>query len=460
MGYPAYSYLQHPASLEMPPEPSYPQHNGLGRQPGHNSAHYQMNSYLVHRSNKDEMHSSLVVPAGQRYPRTPAMYRQQPYQHSTVYSEYLESHAAQAYGTPSPASSYTEIPPPNYDECVRPHSGRSQYLAGRPSPSRSSPPGSSSSLPGRAPSPPFTGKLAKPVAIPATQASLGSPFLRAYPPVLSHFDISRDTFLQFLDGLNRAAVASPPLQVLGLAGNIVSMVPLHTTQIVGGALNGTAMIGTVAVSKGRVEMTLRQANKEIFAPKGLNVQIAKLDALAVMAKMPILGADGKVDKNVPILKSIANGVDNPNMPAQHRRIRALEPWLERLEVVDLPAVEQSANLLGKMHAFASERQRKKEEEKLSKDRAKHEKDWKKDGKKAEREYDQKMRHLEREEKMARRRGDEDKLGRIEDKRDRLQEKFEGNMGGCVQGGSKAEEKLMRKIYFLTVTNAATGQAIA
>lgn len=257
-------------------------------------------------------------------------------------------------------------------------------------------------------------------------------------------------FLQFLDGLNRAAVASPPIQVLGLAGNIVSMVPLHTAQIVGGAVNTAAKIGTVAVSKGRVEAHLREANRDIFGPKGLKAEIAKLSALAVMAKMPILGPDGKVDKNLPLLQDLED--DTLTLPAQHRRVQALEKWIEKLEVLDLPTAEQSSNPISKMHASASERQRRKEEEKLVKDRSKAEKDWKKDSKKLEREYNKKMRELERDENRARKKGDEEKLDKIGDKMDRVQEKFGTKMNGGI-GGNKAEEKLLRKIYFLTVTNA-------
>ena len=68
--------------------------------------------------------------------------------------------------------------------------------------------------------------LDKPIAIPSTTSILGSPFLRAYPTALQSFDILPKQFLEFLDSLNVVMVKSPPLQVLGLAGTVVSFCAL------------------------------------------------------------------------------------------------------------------------------------------------------------------------------------------------------------------------------------------
>ncbi|KZZ92833.1 hypothetical protein AAL_05865 [Moelleriella libera RCEF 2490] len=355
-----------------------------------------------------------------------------PHGHMPRHDLYAQRHISSGQSSPM---SHADIAPPTYFESVQISSGEltpsslaSSSTSRQRIPVASPPP--SLSLPG---------KLPKPVAIPATHAKIGSPFLRAYPPILSNFDISPDAFLQFLDGLNRAAVASPPIQILGLAGGIVSMVPLQTTQIVGGAINAAAKVGTAAISKGRVEMCLREANKAIFGPKGLKAAVAKLDALAVVAKMPILGPDGRVDRDAPVLQDFGDD----SMPVQHRRIRALEPWTEHLEVVDLPAIEQSSSPLGKMHAFASERQRRQEEGKLAKQRSK---ELKKNNEKADKELSK----LQKQERKARKRGNDGKLDRIEDERERLQARMDGRTESS--GASKADEKLLRKICFLIVTN--------
>jgi len=65
----------------------------------------------------------------------------------------------------------------------------------------------------------------------------------------------------FLDDLNRVAVKNSPLRVLGLASNIVSFVPLRTTQIMGGLLNAVAITSTVVVRKSRNELSLRDADR-------------------------------------------------------------------------------------------------------------------------------------------------------------------------------------------------------
>jgi len=79
-----------------------------------------------------------------------------------------------------------------------------------------------------------------------------------------------------MDDLNRVAVASASLQVLDLAGTVVGFVPLQATQMVDAALNASAKLGTVAVSKGRTELFLRDPNRTNFAPRGLKVEIGKL----------------------------------------------------------------------------------------------------------------------------------------------------------------------------------------
>lgn len=87
------------------------------------------------------------------------------------------------------------------------------------------------------------------VAIPATGHNLGAPILRAWPPALEGRGISKVDFLNLIDRLNRVTINSPPIQVFGLAGNIVSMVPLATAHIVGSAVNASAMMAGVAVRK-------------------------------------------------------------------------------------------------------------------------------------------------------------------------------------------------------------------
>ncbi|KAJ3497235.1 hypothetical protein NLG97_g2057 [Lecanicillium saksenae] len=293
------------------------------------------------------------------------------------------------------------------------------------------------------------------VAIPATSAKLGSPFLRAYPPALHNYGISREAFMRFVDQLNRAAVASPPVQVLGLVGNIVSMVPLHTAQIVGNAVNAAATVSTIVVSKGRTEMLLREANASLFKEAGLKVQVAKLDVVAKLAKIPILNAEGKVDKKSSILLPFEEGEEVQSLNAQERRVRALSTWLSRLEVEELPELDESTNMFGKMHAKVSERQREKEEKKMMKDRQKMHKDYVKDKSKEDREYEEKMgRYAAKESKLQDKGGRrvEKELRDLEKKREKLTKEHDREIRKIEKDRRKddKEEESMRKILFLVI----------
>lgn len=302
------------------------------------------------------------------------------------------------------------------------------------------------------------GKLTKAVVIPATNTALGSPFLRAYAPALSGLGISREDFLGFVDKLNRVAVASPPLQILGLAGNIVGMVPLHTAQIVGNSVNMAAKVGVAVASKGATEICLRDANKELFGPRGLKVQVAKLSAVAAITRMPILTADGKIDKKASLLQPLDDEFECATMSAQQRRINALGSYIEQLEIEDLPELGRGSNPLSRMHAAVSEKQRAKGEKKMLKERAKGQKEWTKDLEKAEKEYAKKLRELEKEESKAQGRRREKKreedLLKVKHEREKLEAKYEKELGKVEKDRVKddKEEEGFKKILFLIVTN--------
>ena len=209
------------------------------------------------------------------------------------------------------------------------------------------------------------------VAIPATGHNVGAPILRAWPPALEGRGISKVDFLNFIDRLNRVTVNSPPIQVLGLAGNIVGMVPLATAQIVGSAVNASTMVAGVAVRKGQTEMLLREVNRDMFNPLGLSVKLTKMEAVAAMARIPIVGPDGKIDKSKHILPPLDNG-DGLQQPVgvHQRRLMALQPYISPLVVEGLPDIETPSNFLSKMHGSVSARQASKEEQKMMKKREK------------------------------------------------------------------------------------------
>lgn len=291
--------------------------------------------------------------------------------------------------------------------------------------------------------------LIKPVVIPATNAKLGSPFLRAYPRGLEDYNLPPETFIRFIDNLNRVAVANPPLQVLGLAGAVTGMVPLATAQIVGNAVSFAAQVGTVAVSKGRTEVYMRQVNKEIFAPRGLKVEIAKLPAIAKMANIPILDDLGKIDKKSKLLHDVDVG-DMCSLSGQERRLTTLSQWIQPLELHSLPTIQEQKNPLSKLSQAASERARNKGEKKLIKEREKiHEESGK-----VEREYRKETIKQDKKEEKARRKKQghklEEKLEEIAKERRKIDKEYVKESGKLVKDDK--EEKAFRKLLWLVIRN--------
>ncbi|KAI1331894.1 hypothetical protein F5Y16DRAFT_359526 [Xylariaceae sp. FL0255] len=285
------------------------------------------------------------------------------------------------------------------------------------------------------------------IAIPATAATLGSPFIRAYPPVLESFNISRGSFLDFLDGLNRVAVQSPPLQVLGLAGNLVGFVPLATAQIVGTAVNLAAKVGTFAASKGGTEIYLRKANKEIFGPCGLKVETAKLEAVARLAGAPILDATGSITSDAQSLDPAAQGGN-----IGQNWLRALQPWIAPLDETRLAPVDTNTNILGKLHTMASERQRAKDEKRVGRRAGKNQKE----SDKAWEDLEKEMRKLGEEEDKARRKEHgrklEKELRKIDEDRQKAERKYEEEMAKLGEDIKKKDDKQTSKLLWLVVRN--------
>ncbi|RSL56236.1 hypothetical protein CEP54_008957 [Fusarium duplospermum] len=302
--------------------------------------------------------------------------------------------------------------------------------------------------------------LPKPIAIPATSSKLGSPFLRAFPPILEErYGIPPETFLRFLDDLNRATVASPPVQVLGLAGSVVSMVPLQTAQIIGSSVNVAADLATFAVSKSRSELCISKANRELFAPRGLRVELAKLDSVARFAQIPILDSEGKIEKNALILGPLEDAMEQSsmNLTVQQRRLQALEPWIAPLDLTPLLELGVPDNFISKMHGSASERQRKKEEEKVAKHRVKAQESWPKDLQKAEEDYEKDMRKTEKRTIKAHKKHMKDeraehKLRKLDEKRQKCEEEYQKDINKANEVWRKddKEEKSVRKVLWILI----------
>ncbi|TGJ79104.1 hypothetical protein E0Z10_g9660 [Xylaria hypoxylon] len=301
--------------------------------------------------------------------------------------------------------------------------------------------------------------LRKPIVIPATAASLGSPFLRAYPPCLEAFQIRREEFLDILDGLNRVAVKSPPLRALGLVGEVIEIVPLASAQSVGLAINAAAKLGTFALSKGATEAYLRKINKEIFAPRGLKMEVAKLEAMARVNKLPILDAAGQIRSDAQLLQPLLDVQEIHTMGAAQRWLRALELWVEPLDLEALPPINMdTTNLWGRLHTMTSEYERNNSQKETLKNRTKALDKYQKGIDDAEEKRAKELAKLEKKERKAREdshgRKVDEKLLKIEQKREKAEMKHSSKIErGDEKSRTKDKEvKAMAKVLWLVIRN--------
>jgi hypothetical protein len=141
--------------------------------------------------------------------------------------------------------------------------------------------------------------------------------------------------------------------------------------MIGAPLEASSHLAAYGISKGRSELSLKDANQKLFAPRGLKVDIVKLEVVAKIAGVPILNEEGKVDKNTQLLEPI-KGIQ-AELSAQQRRIITLAPWTSPLELMPDDHRIVPDSMLDKMHAAASDRQRRKEESKSFEKRVKAQK---------------------------------------------------------------------------------------
>lgn len=158
----------------------------------------------------------------------------------------------------------------------------------------------------------------------------------------------QESFLSFLDQLNKIIAGSPPLQVLDATGGILQQVPiLFPIRWLGAVVSGIANLGSQGVSKSRTDSFLRDANKDVFGPRGLKVELGKLDALAYIAELPILDSQGKVNRQSALFQRLMNETrgaasqEVQDVDIRQQQVKILRPWIAELEVATLPWTSKS-----------------------------------------------------------------------------------------------------------------------
>ncbi|KAK7442481.1 hypothetical protein VKT23_016078 [Stygiomarasmius scandens] len=146
------------------------------------------------------------------------------------------------------------------------------------------PPSPQDSVPGEHPESEDQISLPLPLCIPqiSVSAEWDSAFARGYNDNLHSLGISQQILLDFIDGLNLAMAASPPLRVVSAVGRIIGFVPYHWAMIAGTVITVTAETGIRVLSKTPTDRFLRAANLNLFHPRGLSVRLCTTSAMLLL----------------------------------------------------------------------------------------------------------------------------------------------------------------------------------
>ncbi|KLO14089.1 hypothetical protein SCHPADRAFT_332718 [Schizopora paradoxa] len=223
--------------------------------------------------------------------------------------------------------------------------------------------------------------LTKPFCLPQSGSGFDTPFGRGYSDALQQLGISQKTFLDFVDGLNMAMISSPPLQVVNVAGMVISFVPHWTFQVAGTVMQTSAQVGMHVMSKTLSDRYLRAANERIFAPIGLHARLCKTSALRMLVDHPD-ASKPEPSKLKKFGQSAGNVILRLPLPVMGMAVRLMmdkpkaidprikDPLTRRLMMFDgyvlpvehgpaLPPPSNPSNILKKMNGYAVGKKRRK-----------------------------------------------------------------------------------------------------
>ncbi|KAJ3734706.1 hypothetical protein DFJ43DRAFT_97126 [Lentinula guzmanii] len=149
-----------------------------------------------------------------------------------------------------------------------------------------------------------------PLCIPriSVNANPASAFARGYNEALESVGITQEMFLSFIDGLNLAIVASPPLRVVNVVGQIIGFVPNHWTMVASMIVTTSAQVGMRVLSKTLTDHYLRAANLNLFKPRGLSVRLCTTPAMLRLVAPPGSHSADDESKTRATMNKIGRGV--------------------------------------------------------------------------------------------------------------------------------------------------------
>jgi len=193
----------------------------------------------------------------------------------------------------------------------------------------------------------------RPILLPASSITGGleatPPFIRAYPPILGSYEVSSSEFMTIVDALNIAHAEPAPLKAMQLASDGVGFVPDPICQSVSLGLGLAAGTATAASAIIRSKLVLDKANRDVFGPKGLKMEIVKDTKV-----MQRLGATAKSLDPLQRLQELSPYVEPLSFD--------VEPPTRHSNVVDRISAKQASM----KQAKKAKRKQKKEDKRLHK----------------------------------------------------------------------------------------------
>ncbi|KAI8817121.1 uncharacterized protein EV422DRAFT_542494 [Fimicolochytrium jonesii] len=164
--------------------------------------------------------------------------------------------------------------------------------------------------PGAAPvTPPQVPALRAPVCVPQQVAGWDSPIARVYSPELAAAGVDVKDWMEFVDAINIALIASPPLRVVDTAGLIIGFVPAPWALIAGPIMQTVAQTAAHVISKTLSDRLIRKANTDFFNPRGLVVRLCTNRAMRQLVKID--GPEKKPpNQALMVAKALGRGAQN------------------------------------------------------------------------------------------------------------------------------------------------------
>ncbi|KAF2967596.1 hypothetical protein GQX73_g5984 [Xylaria multiplex] len=181
--------------------------------------------------------------------------------------------------------------------------------------------------------------LPKPVLIPRLDPGGSIPFARAWATELNDHAIAKEDFVAFIDNLNIVITPNVAFRVLQVTGFAAGLVPYDIAEGIGAALEGIAILGTVAMNYKRTKDYLSLMNEKYFHPRKLHIKVIGTTRLKKLFEL---------DNKDPCLAPLTE--DTLELTSQERCLRYLSQYSCELSF-DVPAPSPATTTLAKITAW-------------------------------------------------------------------------------------------------------------